>query len=76
MRKRCLGWSCKKKKEKKKKRWKPAKSVSFFLREKKKERRDEIGRRLLAVQAGMEVTGWRRIVGLVRKDMRREVLAG
>ena len=43
---------------------------------KERERKDEIGRRLLAGQAGMEVTGWRRIVGLVRKDIRREVLTG
>ena len=40
-----------------------------------KEIKNESGN-ILTGQAGMKVTGWRRIVGLVRKDMRREVFAG
>ena len=43
---------------------------------KKKERKKNENGNVLAGQAGMEVTGWRRIVGLVRKDIRREVLTG
>ena len=42
---------------------------------KEKERKDERGN-ILAGQAGMEVAGWRETVGLVQKDMRRDVLAG
>lgn len=37
--------------------------------------KDENGN-ALAAQAGVEVVGWRETVGLVQKDMRRDVLAG
>lgn len=47
-------------------------SLSFFWRGVEKNESGSV----LAGQAGMEVTGWRMIMGPVRKDMRREVLAG
>ena len=65
-----MDWSCKKK------RWKPAKSVSFFVAwngGRGRKNKDENGN-VLAGQVGVEVASWRETVGLVRKEERRKVV--